>query len=36
MLGARYYRDRRNIDNIAPVLESTAQVMAFAAVAAPL
>jgi membrane-associated phospholipid phosphatase len=36
MLGARYYRDRRNNNNIASALESTAQVMAFAAVAAPL
>jgi hypothetical protein len=35
-LGARYYRDRRNDHNLASALESTAQVMAFAAVAAPL
>ena len=35
-LGARYYRHRRNDHNLASALESTAQVMAFAAVAAPL
>jgi hypothetical protein len=35
-LGARYYRDRRNDHNLASALESTAQIMAFAAVAAPL
>ena len=35
-LGACYYRNRRNDHNLASALESTAQVMAFAAVAAPL
>jgi PAP2 superfamily len=35
-LGVRYYRDRRNDLNIASALESTAQLIAFAAVAAPL
>ena len=36
MLGARFYRDRRSEPKLASALESTAQVMAFAAVAAPL
>ena len=36
MLGARFYRDRRNEPKLASALESTAQIMAFAAVAAPL
>jgi len=35
-LGAHYYRGRRGDQNLASALESTAQVMAFAAVAAPL
>lgn len=34
--GARFYRDRRGEPRLASALESTAQVMAFAAVAAPL
>jgi hypothetical protein len=36
VLGARFYRDRRNEPKLASALESTAQIMAFAAVAAPL
>jgi PAP2 superfamily len=36
MLGARYYGGRRNDPNIASALENTAQLIAFAAVAAPL
>ena len=35
-LGARSHRDRRNEPKLASALESTAQIMAFAAVAAPL
>jgi membrane-associated phospholipid phosphatase len=35
-LGAYYYRDWRNDPNLASALESTTQLMAFAAVAAPL
>jgi PAP2 superfamily len=35
-LGVSYYRDRRNDNNLASALESTAQLLAFAAVAAPL
>jgi membrane-associated phospholipid phosphatase len=35
-LGARYYRDWRNDENLASTLESTTQLIAFAAVAAPL
>lgn len=35
-LGAYYYRDWRNDSNLASALESTSQLMAFAAVAAPL
>ena len=36
MLASRYYRNRHDDPNLASALESTAQVMAFAAVAAPL
>lgn len=36
MLGASYYRDRRNEHDLASMLEGTAQIIAFAAVAAPL
>jgi hypothetical protein len=35
-LGARYYRNRRSDHNLASSLESTAQLIAFVAVAAPL
>lgn len=35
-LGAHYYRDRRNDHNLASTLETTTQLIAFAAVAAPL
>jgi hypothetical protein len=35
-IAARYYRGRRNDPNLAAALESTAQVIAFVAVAAPL
>jgi hypothetical protein len=35
-LGSRYYRDWRNDLNLASALESTTQLIAFAAVAAPL
>jgi hypothetical protein len=35
-IAARYYRDRRNDPKLAAALESTAQVIAFVAVAAPL
>jgi hypothetical protein len=36
ILGARYYRDRRDDHNLASALESTAQLIAFVAVGAPL
>src|ERR1700751_796328 len=36
MLGAHYYRDRRDDHNLASALESTAQLIAFVAVGAPL